>query len=52
MVDLNSPGVTISPILDMANYARFCLVSFEDVRVPKTALIGEENRGWYVVAAT
>ena len=51
MVDLNSPGVTISPILDMANYARFCLVSLEDVRVPKTALIGEENRGWYVVAA-
>jgi alkylation response protein AidB-like acyl-CoA dehydrogenase len=24
-------------------------VFYEDVRVPRTALIGEENRGWYIV---
>ena len=51
MVDLQRPGISIDPILDMANHPRFCLVGFQDVRVPKTALVGEENRGWYVVAA-
>jgi alkylation response protein AidB-like acyl-CoA dehydrogenase len=51
MVDLKTPGTTISPIQNMAGIPGFCLVTFEGARVPKSALIGEENRGWYVVAA-
>ena len=51
LVDLRTPGITISPIEDMAGLPRFCLVTFEDARIPKGALVGEENHGWYVVAA-
>ena len=51
LVDLKSPGITISPIYNMANQPGFSLVNFENARVPKSAMVGEENQGWYVVAA-
>ncbi len=42
------PGLTIRPLVNMANRHHFNEVFFEDVRVPARNLIGEENRGWYV----
>ncbi len=44
----NQPGLTIRPLVNMANRHHFNEVFFEDVRVPARNLIGEENRGWYV----
>ena len=45
MVDLKSPGVTIRPMMTMAG--EFTNeVFYDDVRVPTTNLIGEEDRGW------
>jgi len=44
----NMPGLTIRPLVNMANRHHFNEVFFEDVRVPARNLIGEENRGWYV----
>jgi alkylation response protein AidB-like acyl-CoA dehydrogenase len=44
----NAPGLTIRPLINMANRHHFNEVFFEDVRVPARNLIGEENRGWYV----
>jgi alkylation response protein AidB-like acyl-CoA dehydrogenase len=44
----NTPGLTIRPLINMANRHHFNEVFFEDVRVPARNLIGEENRGWYV----
>jgi len=44
----NTPGLTIRPLINMANRHHFNEVFFEDVRVPAKNLIGEENRGWYV----
>jgi alkylation response protein AidB-like acyl-CoA dehydrogenase len=44
----NVPGLTIRPLVNMANRHHFNEVFFEDVRVPARNLIGEENRGWYV----
>ncbi len=44
----NTPGLTIRPLVNMANRHHFNEVFFEDVRVPARNLIGEENRGWYV----
>ena len=44
----NTPGLTIRPLINMANRHHFNEVFFEDVRVPAANLIGEENRGWYV----
>jgi alkylation response protein AidB-like acyl-CoA dehydrogenase len=42
------PGLTIRPLVNMANRHHFNEVFFEDVRVPAKNLVGEENRGWYV----
>ena len=44
----NTPGLTIQPLVNMANRHHFNEVFFEDVRVPAKNLVGEENRGWYV----
>ena len=44
----NTPGLTVRPLINMANRHHFNEVFFEDVRVPARNLIGEENRGWYV----
>ncbi len=48
LLPLDSPGVTIQPIANIAGDADFNQVFFEDVQAPKTALLGEENRGWYM----
>lgn len=50
LVDLKTPGITINPIAQMTGAKAFCEVIFSDVRVPKSAIIGEKDQGWYVVA--
>ena len=50
LADMHSPGVEVRPIINMANQHGFNMVTFDNVRVPKTNLVGEENRGWYVAA--
>ena len=46
LVDMDSPGVTVEPILTMAGDHEVNQVFFDDVRVPKDNRIGEENKGW------
>jgi alkylation response protein AidB-like acyl-CoA dehydrogenase len=43
IVDMHSPGITITPIKDMTGNDHFCEVFFEDVRVPAEHLVGELN---------
>jgi alkylation response protein AidB-like acyl-CoA dehydrogenase len=50
LVDMRTPGVSVRPIINMANGRGLCEVFLEDVRVPVGNLVGEENRGWYVSA--
>jgi acyl-CoA dehydrogenase len=47
IIDLTSPGITISPILAMNNEHDFNEVLLEDVFVPDDCLIGEEGNGWF-----
>ncbi len=51
MIDLNSPGVTVNPIWCMWGFRRN-EINFEDVRVPKSNLMGERGKGWYYLATT
>jgi alkylation response protein AidB-like acyl-CoA dehydrogenase len=51
LVDLNTPGITVRRILDMADGHPFCEVFVEEARVPVANLVGEESRGWYVAMA-
>jgi len=46
LIDLTTPGITISPILDIAGEHHFNEVSFRDVKVPADALLGKEGDGW------
>jgi len=50
--DMKSPGVTVMPIVNMASFTGFTDTYFDNVRVPKDQMIGEENRGWYVAMTT
>jgi alkylation response protein AidB-like acyl-CoA dehydrogenase len=51
IVPIDSPGVRIRPLIAWSGY-RTNEVFFDDVRVPVTNLVGEENRGWsYVTGA-
>ena len=45
---MKSPGVEVRPIMNMAGTHEFNEVFFDDVQVPKTNLVGEQDRGWYV----
>ncbi|MCL6647675.1 MAG: hypothetical protein K6U89_05020, partial [Chloroflexi bacterium] len=51
MLDLKSPGVDIRP-LRLIDGGVHGLIHLEDVRIPRSMLIGEENRGWYHAAIT
>lgn len=46
--DMDSPGVNIRPILTLAGDHEVNEVFFDNVRVPATALVGQENDGWSV----
>ena len=52
LLDMKSPGVSIRPLVNMAGSADFNEVFFDNVRVPKEDLLGEENRGWYMATTT
>ncbi len=50
LTPMKAPGISTRPLINMAGQHGFNEVFFEDVRVPATNLVGEENRGWYVGA--
>ena len=52
LMDMKSPGVTVRPLINMANGHAFNEVFFEDVRVPARNVLGEINRGWYIGTTT
>ena len=52
LLDMKSPGVSIRPLVNMAGSADFNEVFFDNVRVPKEDLLGEENSGWYMATTT
>ena len=52
LLDMKSPGVTVRPLVNLANNHMFNEVFFEDVRVPAKNVLGEINRGWYIGTTT
>lgn len=46
LIDMDSPGIRVDPILTMAGDHEVNQVFFDDVRVPQSNRIGEENKGW------
>ena len=48
MMDLSSPGITIAPLRLFEGTLEVNQVHFENVKVPKEHLVGEEHDGWKI----
>lgn len=48
LLDMNTPGITVEPIIGLDLRHEQNTVFFDNVRVPKANRVGEENRGWTV----
>ena len=51
IADLETPGISLTP-LPYINGEMAAQTNFDDVRLPVSCLIGEENRGWYHAMTT
>ena len=51
LIDLDTPGITIKPIFNMAGAHDFNEIFFDDVLVSENALVGAEGAGWKQVTA-
>ncbi|WP_084421337.1 acyl-CoA dehydrogenase family protein [Henriciella litoralis] len=48
LLDMKTPGIRVEPIITIAGEHEVNQVFFDDVRVPKSGRLGEENDGWTV----
>lgn len=49
---MDLPGITMTPIIDMTTAHSFNQVFFDNVRIPASLLVGEENDGWRLAKMT
>jgi 3-oxochol-4-en-24-oyl-CoA dehydrogenase len=52
VLDMRVPGITVRPIKQMDGNATFTEVVLDDVRIPASELVGEENDGWRLAKVT
>jgi alkylation response protein AidB-like acyl-CoA dehydrogenase len=48
LVDMQSPGITVRPLVQLTGDAEFNEVFFDDVKVPRDHLLGPLHAGWKV----
>ncbi len=50
LIDMKTPGISVKPIVTLdtpaEGYQEINMVYFEDVKVPKQNLVGEQGKGW------
>ncbi len=46
LIDMNSPGISVQPIITLEGEHEVNEVFFDNVRVPVVNRVGEENQGW------
>ncbi|MDG1904361.1 MAG: acyl-CoA dehydrogenase family protein [Arenicella sp.] len=51
LIALDTPGISIRPIDNLAGEDEFCEVFFDEVKVPAENLVGEQHMGWSVAKA-
>ena len=52
MTPMDTPGISVRPLINMADEHVFNEIVFDNVRIPVKYLVGEENRGWYIGMTT
>jgi alkylation response protein AidB-like acyl-CoA dehydrogenase len=50
--DMTLPGITIRPIKTLDGLSHFCEVFYDDVRIPRSNVVGAINDGWRVAMST
>jgi len=48
LIDMDAPGVEVRPITMISGTSPFCETFFDNVKVPKENLVGEEGQGWTI----
>lgn len=48
LAPMNTPGITVRPIVDITGNQTLNEVFFDNVKVSKENVVGQVNRGWYV----
>jgi alkylation response protein AidB-like acyl-CoA dehydrogenase len=51
VIPMETPGISVRPIINLTGDHDFNEVFFDEVRLPSTALLGEEGNGWRQVTA-
>jgi alkylation response protein AidB-like acyl-CoA dehydrogenase len=51
LVPMDSPGITVRPIVNIDLHDEFCEVFFDNVRVPRAWTVGAVNQGWTMAKA-
>ncbi|MGE0417276.1 MAG: acyl-CoA dehydrogenase family protein [Acetobacteraceae bacterium] len=46
LVPMDTPGITVRPLVNLDLNEEFCEVFFDDVRVPAENLVGQPDKGW------
>ena len=52
LVDMESPGIDVRPLVQITGDAEFNEIFFKDVVVPKSQILGEAGNGWAVAMTT
>jgi alkylation response protein AidB-like acyl-CoA dehydrogenase len=52
LVDMESAGVEVRPLVQITGDAEFNEIFFKDVQVPKSQVLGEPGKGWAVAMTT
>ena len=52
IMDMNAPGIDIRPLRTMEGSTEFCEMFLDEVRVPVSNRVGDENDGWRVAMTT
>jgi alkylation response protein AidB-like acyl-CoA dehydrogenase len=50
--DMRTPGITVKPIRTMMNYEHVNMVFYDQVRVPKSNVVGQIGGGWSTALST
>jgi len=52
LIDMKTPGIVVRPIKTVTGAEEFAEIFFDNVRVPKSALLGPLHQGWMVAMNT
>jgi acyl-CoA dehydrogenase len=51
LIDMDDPGISTTPIALISGESEFCQTFFDNVKVPRENLVGEQDKGWSVAKA-